>query len=344
MHRRHREAAAGQGGRDLVGGPLGLAEHHRQAAVPGLQHAGQHLDLVHLVRPEHVLPGLGGGGRLVVALGPDVGRLPHVAAGQRDDVPGHGRGEQHGLAPVRGELDDPLHVGQEPEVEHLVGFVEHEGANRAQVKVAALGQVEQPAGGADDDVDAGRQRVDLRLVGPAAVDGEHARAHVDRGDAQVVGDLDGQFPGGHDHEGQRRARRGLSDQLKQRNAEREGLSGAGPGLPDDVLPAQGQRQGERLDGKGSEEARGLQAGDDLFADVEITERDGLRVTAGLGTRQGRHRPGRRGGRLGLVPAKSLSCQGFHPSSWPSPAVPGLGPSCTVAACGDPPRCELRPCS
>ena len=103
-----------------------------------------------------------------------------------------------------GELDDPLHVGQEAEVEHLVRLVEHQGAYRAQVEVAALGEVEQPAGGADDDVDAGVQRVDLRLVGPAAVDGEHARAHVDRGRAQVVGDLDRQFPGGHDDQGPRR--------------------------------------------------------------------------------------------------------------------------------------------
>ena len=95
----------------------------------------------------------------------------------------------------------------------------------------------------------------------------------------------------------------FADQLQQRDAEREGLPGAGPGLPDDVLPAQGQRQGERLNGKGREDARGLQARADLFADIEIAERDGLRpvasraarrvggITSGLGARQGRHGPG-----------------------------------------------------
>ena len=40
----------------------------------------------------------------------------------------------------------------------------------AELQVALLGQVEQSAGGADDDVDALLQRLDLRLVGPPAVD------------------------------------------------------------------------------------------------------------------------------------------------------------------------------
>ena len=228
VHGGHREAPAGQRGRDLVGGPLGLAEHDGQAAVPGLQDPGQHLDLVHLVRPEHMLPGEGGGRGLVVSLGPDVDRAPHVAAGERDDVAGHGRGEQHGLPLFRDEPDDPLHVGQEAEVEHLVRLVEHQRADRAQVQVAALGQVEEPARGTDDDVDAGRQRVDLRFVGAAAVDGQHLHPHVDRGDAQVVGDLDRQFPGGHDHEGLRQAALPvLLDQLEQRDAERHERHRAG---------------------------------------------------------------------------------------------------------------------
>ena len=180
----------------------------------------------------------------VVALGSDVGWLPHVAAGERHDVAGHGRGEQHGLPLCRGEPDDPLHVRQEAEVEHLVGLVEHQRADCAQVQVAPLGQVEEPARGTDDDVHAGRQRVDLRFVGAAAVDGKHLHPHVDRGDAQVVGDLDRQFPGGHDHEGLRQAALSvLFDQLEQRDAERQGLPGAGPRLPDDVLPAQCERQG-----------------------------------------------------------------------------------------------------
>ena len=44
------EAAVGELVGDLGGGALGAAEDHGQAAALGLQHAGEHLDLVHRVR------------------------------------------------------------------------------------------------------------------------------------------------------------------------------------------------------------------------------------------------------------------------------------------------------
>ena len=47
-----------------------------------------------------------------------------------------------------------LDVGQEAEVEHLVGLVEHDALGRRRGQVPLLGQVEQPAGRADDDLDA----------------------------------------------------------------------------------------------------------------------------------------------------------------------------------------------
>ena len=46
--------------------------------------------------------------------------------------------------------------GRKPEVEHLVGLVEDEHLDVAQVERAPVGQVEQPARGADHDVDAAR--------------------------------------------------------------------------------------------------------------------------------------------------------------------------------------------
>ena len=89
------------------------------------------------------------------------------------------------------------------------------------------------------------QRVDLRFVRPSAVDGEHPRADVNGRGAQVVRDLDRQFPGRHHDQGPRLARRAsrvCPDPLQERDAERQGLPRARPGLPDDVLPAQGQRE------------------------------------------------------------------------------------------------------
>ena len=102
-------------------------------------------------------------------------------------------------------LEDPLDVGQEAEVEHLVGLVEHQHRQAAELQVALLGEVEQPAGGADDDVDALLQGLDLRLVGAAAVDGGDgqlavAGRQVLRGVGEVVVDLQAQLAGGHDDE------------------------------------------------------------------------------------------------------------------------------------------------
>ncbi len=129
-----------------------------------------------------------------------------MLAGQCDDFARHGRGEQHGL-PVRGrELQDALDVGQEAEVQHLVRLVEDQGADLGQVEVTLPGQVEQPSRRADQDVDPGPQGLDLRLVGAAAVQRQHAGADAGAGHPQVVGDLDGQFPGGDDHQGDRFAR------------------------------------------------------------------------------------------------------------------------------------------
>jgi hypothetical protein len=248
-----REAAGGQRLGHLVRGPLGPAEDHAQAAAVGLQDAGQHLDLVHLVRAEHVLHGQRDQVRLVVLLGPDVQRLAQVPAGQLDHVTRHGGREQHGLPGRRGEFQDPLDVGQEPEVQHLVRLVQDEGAQRGQVQVPLPGQVEQPAGGADHDVHRGAQGVDLGLVSAPAVDGRHPCAPEPACHAQVLGDLAGELAGRYHDQGHRRGRpagRRLRHMLQQRDAERERLAGAGAGLADDVVPAQPDGQGQALNGEG----------------------------------------------------------------------------------------------
>ena len=129
--------------------------------------------------------------------------LAQERAGQRDDRAGHRGREQHGLALLGQHPQDPLDVGQEAQVEHLVGLVEHERVDPAEGEVALLGEVEQAAGRADDDVDALAQRGDLRLVGAAAVDRDDPDAEVAAGVGQVVGDLDAQLAGGHHDEGLR---------------------------------------------------------------------------------------------------------------------------------------------
>ena len=188
----------------------------------------------------------------------------------------------------------------------MVRLVEDEGADLAKVKVLAVGEVEQPPGGANHDVRSGLERVDLRLIGAAAVDGEHARAEPLACLLEVVGDLNGQFPGGyHDETGGLLGRPRGGDRGRQPvqhgHAECQRLAGAGARLPDDVLAVDGQRQRQRLNGKGRVDARVVQRGANRFVDTEVAERHRVR------------RPGCRGAGWCLVAGLGigwLSCQGF----------------------------------
>src|SRR5665811_799892 len=75
-------------------------------------------------------------------------------APERHDGARHRGGEEHGVARGRGAGEQPLDVGQETEVEHLVGLVEHDGPDVRQVEVTLVDQVDHPARRADDDLDA----------------------------------------------------------------------------------------------------------------------------------------------------------------------------------------------
>ena len=80
------------------------------------------------------------------------------------------------MADRRDLLEDLLDVGEEAEVEHLVGLVEHDLGRVRQVEQALVVQVDEAAGGADDDLRAGLELLDLALVRLAAVDRDDARA------------------------------------------------------------------------------------------------------------------------------------------------------------------------
>ncbi len=290
-----REAALGQLLGDVGGGPLGAAEDHRQVAALGLQDAGDHLDLVERVRAVDVLGDVRDRRALVVRLGgADVGRAVHVPAGEADDGARHGRREQHGLPLRRQLVDDLLDVGQEAQVEHLVGLVQHEHAHGGQVELLLARQVQQTARGADDDVDAALQRLDLGLVAATAVDRENPDVTDLAGDQQVVGDLGAQLARRDDDQRLRRGRQlgrgeaagvhvgGDADGVDDGESEAQGLAGAGLGLPDDVVAGHGDREGHLLDREGSDDANGLEGLCGLGKDPEFTERSQGCASSGCG--------------------------------------------------------------
>ncbi len=282
VHRGRGEPALAEVGGHPVAGTAGSAEHDGEASPLGLQDAGQELGLVHLVGPVDVLLDGVDGRRLVVGAGrPDVRGLAHVLAGQRDDDARHRRGEEHRLPVVGGHRHDALDVGEEAQVEHLVGLVEDQHLDVAQVDVPLVREVDQPTGGADDDVDPLPERLDLRLVGTAAVDLEDAHAAAGTSQAQVLGDLDAELAGRDDDERLRLPGGseelhvvvgGRDEALQQRDAEAQRLARTGLGLADDVLPGEGDREGHLLDGEGVDDADGFECFTCFGEYAELSER------------------------------------------------------------------------
>ena len=99
----------------------------------------------------------------------DVHRLVLILACHGDNCARHGCREQHGLAAIRGVSEEAFDVWQEAEVEHFVGFVENHEANVAEVEFLLLREVDQTAGGSDDDLSAGFDFGNLTLVCLATV-------------------------------------------------------------------------------------------------------------------------------------------------------------------------------
>ena len=173
----------------------------------------------------------------------------------------HGRRLRHDL----------LDVGEEAEVEHLVGLVEHHLAHVLQREQALRGEVEESPGRADDDLRAGLELLDLALVRLAAVDRHDLRGPVRGGELEVLGHLHAELAGRHDDERLDAALGVVAEALDDREAEPEGLAGAGLRLADDVLAREGEGDGLFLDGEGIDDALPGEGVDDVGRDAEVTE-------------------------------------------------------------------------
>ena len=170
-----------------------------------------------------------------------------------------------------------LDVGQEAEVEHLVGLVEHHDLDVFEAQQALAGEVEQAAGGADDDLRAGLELLDLALVGLAAVDRDDLGVAVGCRDLEVFGHLHAELAGGHDDERLHAGAGVEAERLDEGEAEAEGLAGAGLGLADDVLAVEGEGDGLGLDREGLDDALRRQRVDHVLVDLEIAESQGIPV-------------------------------------------------------------------
>ncbi len=201
-------------------------------------------------------------------------RLVHVGPHHMVDVAVEGGREQHGLMRRPDMAQHPLDLGQEPHVGHPVGLVEHDHGDVGQRDGAAVDEVDEAPGGGDDDVDAPGQSGGLAVQVGAAVDGLDRTAAGLGQRAELVGNLGGQFAGGHENEGVGMARLRRLHPLDQGETKSEGLARSGLGLAADVASGQGIGDGQGLDRERLGDPPLPQGGHEIVGDAERVESGG----------------------------------------------------------------------
>jgi hypothetical protein len=240
-------------------------------AALGLQDAGDDLVLVEAVGAVDDVLDVGLRQPLVGVGRADVDRLVHETTSERHDRAGHGRREQHGVTLRRGLREELLDIAEEPEVEHLVGLVEHHDLDVLEAQHALAREVEEAAGRSDDHLGAGLDLLDLALVRLAAVDGRDLGGTVGCREGEVLSDLHAQLARRNDDESLH-ARLGVEPELlEEGETEAERLARSRLGLADDVLA--GEPHGDRLllDGERLDDALGGECVDHVLVDIQISE-------------------------------------------------------------------------
>jgi len=211
----------------------------------------------------------------------DAQRVVQGQAGEHADLLGEGGGEQQRLTLARQGGINRLQLFGKAQVEHAVGFVEHQCLYLIELHRILAEQVEQSAGRGHQQVDATAQAHHLRVDADPAVNGIGAQWQVFGIFAHVVVHLLGQLAGRYQHQRTDRVTGNLltfqGKALQHRQGETGGLASAGLGCGHQV--AAGQHGG---DGLGLDWGRGgvvqlLQGAQQRFDQAEFGEIHGNTV-------------------------------------------------------------------
>ena len=147
------------------------------------------------------------------------------------------------------QLADALDIGNEPHVEHPVGFVDHQNFDTGEQQLAALEMVEQPSRRGDQHVCATVELALLIVEGHAADQEGDVQLVVERILDEILLDLRREFA--RRLEDQRTGHAGTGatalEERQHRQHKGGGLAGARLGDTDDVTAGNSVRNGFRLD-------------------------------------------------------------------------------------------------
>ena len=184
---------------------------------------------------------------LLLGLDGDLHLVPLVHPAHRHDLLRDGGGEQAHVGAVLHLLHDAGDVLVEAHVQHPVRLVQDHCLDAVKADVLPLVVVHKPPRRGHDDLGLFAQLLGLGVQLLAAVEHRHPDALLELQQApELVPDLQGQLPGGS--QDRRLHRLGFRvNVLDDGDPEGEGLSGAGGGLGDDVLPLHQGADGLGLD-------------------------------------------------------------------------------------------------
>jgi hypothetical protein len=274
VDRGRRDAGLFEPAHDLVGAVLGAGENQDALDLRVAQHALQERGLA-ARRHEHdaLLDPLGGGGD---RRDRDLRRVVQEVVREGRDGLRHGGREEQALPLPREQGHDALQRMDEAEVEHLVGLVEDEDLDVAQAQGAAVDEVEEPARGGDQDVDAAGELALLAADRHAPEDDGGGQTEVTPIGPEALGDLARELPGGAEHEDPAALADGSPGLFGQpvQDRQREGRRLAGPGLGDAAQVPAGHhlRDGLCLDGRRGLVALRGERPQDRLGEAEIGKR------------------------------------------------------------------------
>ncbi len=143
---------------------------------------------------------------LVAAERLDAKSIALIAACESFDLARHGGGEEQRLTCFRRRVENEFEILAEAEVQHLVGFIEHDGLELGEIEPAALEMIAKAPRRADDDVGAEAELACLCAGIHAADAGDDACTRLRIEPGQLALNLHGKLAGGRDDQRQRLSR------------------------------------------------------------------------------------------------------------------------------------------